>query len=212
MAETAKQVIADFASMVGGARILSTDWALTDFAGDLFNVSGSTHDPEIGGNWLDLLRGADIVDPCYVTYPLPTKKKTSHPDELVGGHMTTDPEGYVAIGGISYLMPLCKWHNHIARNGVAFQHEKTRMLKLFGYMQGEPLATFVARAPGPAEFRLVAVKGKKLVAAAVDLPIAMPKAVGAPASRSTDESFILLRRIVEDGVTRFVVEDASLPM
>ena len=210
MAETAEQTIANFASSVGGARILSTGWALTDFEGDLFNVSGSTHDPGIGGNWLDLLRDVGIVDLCYVTHPLPTKPKTAHPDKLVGGHMTTDPEGSVPIGGISYLMPLCKWHNNIARNGIAFQHEKTRMLKLFGYMQGEPLATFVARAPGPAEFRRVAVKGKKLVTAAVDAPIAMPKVAGALASRYSGGSFILFRRIDEGGVTSFVIEDASL--
>ncbi len=212
MAETAEQIIADFARMAGGARILSTGWALTDFAGDLFNVSGSTDDPDIGGNWLELLRDAEILDLCYVTHPVPTKPKTSHPDKLVGGHMTTDPEGYVPIGGISYLMPLCKWHNHIARNGIAFQHEKTRMLKLFGYMQGEPLATFVARAPGPAEFRLVAVKGKKLVTAAVDAPATKPMAASTLASQKTAGPFILFRRVIENGETRFVVEDASLPM
>jgi hypothetical protein len=210
MAMTAEEAIADFARNAGGARILSTDWEVTDFAEDLYNVSGSTHDPEIGGNWLDLLRDARILDPCYVTFPLPEEPGTSHPDKLVGGHMTTDPQGYVPIGGVSYLMPLCKWHNHIARNGIAFQHEKTRLLRLFGYMQGEPKATFMARAPGPAVFRLVAVDGNQLVTAPVDAPTASSIALGGSASPAAATSFILFRRIVEDGKTHFVVEDASL--
>jgi len=52
-------------------------------------------------------------------------------------------------------MPLCSWHNNKARDGVKFTHTSTKMLKLTGYMQGEPAATFQARLPSDDRFAIV---------------------------------------------------------
>ena len=43
------------------------------------------------------------------------------------------------------MMPLCKWHNSTARNGVAFTQRETRMLRLRGYMEGDSGTTFMMR-------------------------------------------------------------------
>jgi len=56
--------------------------------------------------------------------------------------MTTNINGIVTTGGVSYLMPLCKWHNHPARNDKAFEHDRTEMLLLRGFMQSDTALTF----------------------------------------------------------------------
>ena len=65
--------------------------------------------------------------------------------------MTPNSSGEVEQGGVSYLMPLCYWHNHTARNNKAFKHKETRMLKLTGFMEGETPITFSMRLPAEEE-------------------------------------------------------------
>lgn len=112
---------------------------------DVYNVSGSTADPKIGGkSWKQLLISNGINDDCYVTNHAPPSG-TSHADFSVGGHVTKNSDGKVKTGDISYLMPLCYWHNSTRRDGKAFKHTQTEMLKLEGFMKGDTGITFMAR-------------------------------------------------------------------
>jgi len=136
-----------------GKTLFSTGAKIVYFKGSLYNITGSTHDPQQvrdyeGENWKSLLvRKAELDDArCYVTN-LSAPKGSNHDNFAVGGHMTTNPDGEVEKGGISYLMPLCKWHNSTARNGEAFEHTETKMLRLTGFMEGETPTTFMARMP-----------------------------------------------------------------
>jgi hypothetical protein len=131
--------------------LLSTGAELVDYAGKLYNIKGSTKDPRAvdgsrGASWKRLFDGyADFSDACcYVTSPLP-EESSSHPEFAVGGHMTPNSSGIVEPGGVAYLMPLCKWHNSTARDGTAFSHSKTKMLKLTGFMEGDSAITFALR-------------------------------------------------------------------
>lgn len=125
--------------------LFSTGASKFTMSEDVYNVSGSTPDPPIGDRgWKQLLIDRGINDNCYVTNEKPPAG-SSHPKFSVGGHMTTNATGIVKPGGDSYLMPLCHWHNNPARNGKAFQHTKTEMLKLSGFMQGDTSTTFKAR-------------------------------------------------------------------
>lgn len=132
-------------------RITSTGAELVNFSAGLYNVTGSTDDPKRipdheNAAWKALLIAYGISDssPCYVTNP---GAEGSHPNFMVGGHMTTVQSGVVPVGGICYLMPLCKWHNSTSKDGTLFSHSETKMLKLTGYMQGELAATFALRLP-----------------------------------------------------------------
>ncbi|AFD28210.1 hypothetical protein [Deinococcus gobiensis] len=129
----------------------STGASAVDFSENLYNVIGSTDDPKRipdhkNEDWKPLfISVTGITDAqCYVTND-PPEKSSTHPQFIVGGHMTTDSNGYVKDGGTCYLMPLCKLHN--SHDGIAFEHTKKRMLKLTGYMKGELLATFQMRMP-----------------------------------------------------------------
>ena len=133
---------------------LSTGHEVVNYSGELFNVDGSTGDPEEvegheGSSWKNLLINAAELSSssCYVTNEEPPSG-TSHPNFSVGGHMTPNSDGIVPVGGETYLMPLCKWHNHPARNGKRFQHTESRMILLKGYMQGELAVTFDMRRKG----------------------------------------------------------------
>ena len=141
--------------------LLSTGAEVVNFSGDLFNVSGSTDDPPDvpgqDGSWKQLLKdkaGLSDGDSCYVTNVIP-EDDSSHPEFSVGGHMTTDPEGNVEVGGICYLMPLCFWHNSTSRDGERFEHSETKMLKLTGYMEGELATTFELRRPSHEPFAML---------------------------------------------------------
>ncbi len=143
-----------FIRRYAGAELLSTSAELVDFSDDLYNVTGSTEDLRAveghrGVSWKGLLsRFGDFASAsCYVTSPGP-EEPSSHPQFAVGGHMTPNRSGRVVAGGISYLMPLCKWHNSTARDGVAFEHGETRMLMLMGFMEGDTAVTFALRLPG----------------------------------------------------------------
>lgn len=138
--------------------LLSTSSNVIPYSGILYNVSGSTHDPEkvkgcINCSWIDLLEkeipGAK-AEYCYVENS-DASSKTSHfktgKNNVIGGHMTKDIDGHVDTGGTSYLMPLCAWDNNPVRNRTPFQVTNRRIVELGGYMLGEPYVTFAARAP-----------------------------------------------------------------
>lgn len=138
-------------------RLFSTGFEVVDFAGDLYNVRGSTGDPIPGDadSWKDLLEDeADLTGAeCYVTN-VTAPGESSHPEFRVGGHMTPNEDGNVPEGGDCYLMPLCSWHNHHTRE-ERFEHSEIRMLRLTGYMQDELFATFALRLPSPSPFALL---------------------------------------------------------
>ena len=69
--------------------------------------------------------------------------------------MTPNADGQVEIGADSYLMPLCSWHNHKNRDGVAFELNASRMLRLSGFLQSEIAATFLARLPSEERHSIV---------------------------------------------------------
>ncbi len=143
-----------FVRRYAGKALLSTSAELVDFSDDLYNVTGSTEDPKAveghrGVSWKGLLIrfGVPSDADCYVTAPA-APAPSNHPLFAVGGHMTPYSSGEVETGGISYLMPLCKWHNSTKRDGEPFTHVKTRMLALMGYMEGDTALTFALRLPG----------------------------------------------------------------
>lgn len=212
ISKQAQQLI-DFVQHNAGIRLFSTHADVVAFTGALYNVDGSSDDPEIDGyNWRSLLRERGVDGNCYVTNVQPPAD-TSHPDFSVGGHMTVNQDGSVPFGGECYLMPLCSWHNSKSRDGMAFEHVETQMLKLFGYMQHEPLATFSARMASSAKFALVPLTerdGAGLLSPPRlgDLPTEMFKQM------THDEQsgfFVLLRQHEEDGQTFYEIEDAKLP-
>ena len=152
--DSVSQAIADFVDRFQGIGIRSTGANVTDFDGILYNVDGSGVDPKIDGkHWKALLIGHGITGECCVTNQKPTKSST-HANFSVGGHMTENEDGSVEVGGKCYLMPLCHWHNSKARDGKPFEHTKTKMLQLSGYMQAEPLVTFMARMDHQNEFSI----------------------------------------------------------
>jgi len=135
-------------------RLFSTDWYTVEgFTDTLYNVEGSRNDPPIDGydSWKDILvRGAGLHDSeCYAPATVESKGSSHDADNnfMVGGHMTLSDVGDVPHGGTSYLMPLCKYHNHTTRNRVPFPVENKTVVALIGYMQGEHYATFAARLP-----------------------------------------------------------------
>ena len=199
-----------------GIGLLSTGARVVPYEGVLYNVVGSTDDPDIdGASWKQLLIRNGINGDCYVTDPLPDRAGTSHPGFDVGGHMTPSSDGQVARGETCYLMPLCKWHNSTQRDGTPFEHEETTMLELSGFMEGELAATFAARMPGDAEYRLVSVDGDTLSSRAIEAPLVdlfnvhRDTGVAAPGLPST---YLRFRRVEEGGVVRFVIDDVRLPI
>lgn len=143
-----------FLAMHRGSLIQSTRSRIVDYPDDLYNVTGSTPDPKAipgfkGYSWTRLLKSyPEFYEcSCYVTNTI-IGIAPSHPRFDVGGHMTPNRSGIVDEGGVSYLMPLCKWHNNPARNGVPFKHTKTKMLELSGFMQGDVALTFAMRLNG----------------------------------------------------------------
>jgi hypothetical protein len=144
-----------FIKRYSGIGLLSTGAELVEYAGKLYNVKGSTEDPKAvdgsrGASWKRLFdHYADFSEAnCYVTSPLPNEA-SNHPEFAVGGHMTPNSSGIVQPGGVTYLMPLCKWHNSTSRDGTAFSHAKTKMLKLTGFMEGDSAITFALRLENP---------------------------------------------------------------
>jgi hypothetical protein len=207
------QLLIDFVRKHEGMRLLSTSADVVEFTGVLFNVDGSSDDPEIDGySWRGLLRERGIDSDCYVTNIQPLGE-TSHANFSVGGHMTVNEDGSVASGGECYLMPLCSWHNSKARDGMAFEHTETRMLKLFGYMEQEPRATFSARMASDEEFVVVPLIERG--GAGLLFPPRLGNQPAAMLDRMADDEgpdfFVLMRQYVEDGQTFYRIEDTKLP-
>jgi hypothetical protein len=212
-----QQALADFYARYPGIGLLSTGARVVPYAGVLYNVEGSSIDPPLDPDgWKQLLLDNGIDGDCYVTHPLPEEGRgRSHPADSVGGHMTPDAEGRVETGGICYLMPLCKWHNHTRRNRTPFEHDETEMLELSGYMMADLAATFLARMPGEAEFRLVSVEGEALRVRAIDAPLVQLFNVHRDtgiADPALPRTYLRFRRVEEGGVVRFVIDDARLPI
>ena len=137
--------------------IETTGASVVSCSAGLYNVCGSTDDPpHVPGHenatWKGLLQAYKIDGQCYVTNP---GAEGTHPQFLVGGHMTTDAKGVVAPKGSCYLMPLCKWHNSTSKDGILFDHTETAMLQLTGYMVGELAVTFRLRMPNAAPYALL---------------------------------------------------------
>lgn len=151
--------IADFVNASKEQPLRSTGATVTEVGEDLYNVIGSTPDPKRIPNhdnepWKALfINLTEIINAqCYVTNDEPSGPST-HPQFLVGGHMTPDEDGIVVEGGTCYLMPLCKLHN--AHDGKAFTHTEKKMLKLTGYMLGELAVTFAMRLPNENPYALL---------------------------------------------------------
>lgn len=207
--EQLKQFVAQFSGM----RIQSTSAQVVSYTGGLYNVSGSTHDPKIGGQtWKTLLQAYGISGNCYANTPPPTGS-TSHPAFSVGGHVTQNSNGSVSTGGQCYLMPLCSWHNSTARDGMIFQHTQTQMLKLSGYMQSEPAATFLARMPGEAPLSLVFLGDNGLsyrnIVDEAEAPAKTLAAIDGP-SAAAGGPFLLLRQHSDGDTVTYTIEDSRL--
>lgn len=211
----AVQALTEFHQRYQGIHLQSTSATVTTYDGDLYNVTGSTTDPKIDNkSWKRLLTDNGINANCYVTAPLPGQRGTSHPGFNVGGHVTSDSDGEVETGETCYLMPMCFWHNSTARDGTAFSHPAaSNVLELSGYMQPEPAATFIARMPGAEPYALVGVEGEELVAQKIGAAEVQALRAGVKlmsGGKATPDYYLLFRQIEEDGVTRYVIEEAKL--
>lgn len=152
--------VRDFVKRSEVVGIQSTGADVVEYLPGLYNVSGSTGDPEripghFGKSWKQLLiqMGIGATSECYVSEPA-VGAGTTHPRFTVGGHMTPNSNGSVT-DGTCYLMPLCAWHNTSRRNGILFSHASTKMLRLTGYMEGELAATFQLRLFNSAPYALL---------------------------------------------------------
>lgn len=207
-----RQRLAEFVDRWGTIELFSTGSRLINFSGVLYNVDGSSDDPEINGeNWKGLLIANGINSNCYVSNETP--EGNSHPKFSVGGHMTPNEDGQVEFGADSYLMPLCSWHNNKSRDGVAFEHTKTLMLKLSGFMQGEIAATFMARLPSERRHAIVYTGGDEPMCA----NLSEPEADAAKRGHFPDDvlschprDFILFERVERDEQSKYVVTSSSL--
>lgn len=198
-------------------RLLSTGAEVVNYSGDLYNVAGSTPDPPAvpghsHSSWKILLKEmANLHEqtPCYVTNVDPPSD-SSHPLFKVGGHMTPNESGEVAHGGICYLMPLCSWHNSTRRNGVAFEHTQTKMLKLTGFMEGDSPITFRLRQPSLEPFALLLFDEDNQEWRTTNLPSDDPSTIKAATIKVSKKPLpfrVLLERL-EDGL---YIKDSLLP-
>jgi len=208
---------------VQGIKLFSTGAQLVNFTGNLYNVTGSTEDPKKipeheGDSWKKLLTDKGLGSSnCYVTNIEPTGK-SSHPDFSVGGHMTTRKSGIVEIGGISYLMPLCYWHNSTSRNEMAFEHTETKIIKLSGYMQGEIASSFMARYPSKKPHSLIFFDNKKgwkhkNLTSEEALSLNSKTSILNSICEHGSNTHVLLERVKEKGIKEpiFLLSDYQLP-
>lgn len=204
----------EFVKKWDGVELFSTGATLVNFTKDLYNVDGSSDDPKINGlAWKKLLIDRGVDGDCYVTNVKPPQK-SSHPDFSVGGHMTTNSDGSVAVGGVCYLMPLCSWHNSKARDGKAFSHEKTSMLKLTGFMQGDIAATFKARLNDGDVYSVVYPSDSELETQglpAINFANIMDFRLQKQATNGLPPHYVLFKRNEDNGRVYYVIEDAKLP-
>jgi hypothetical protein len=75
-----EQALKNFATRYQGIGLFSTGFSVVYYEGVIYNVEGSTDDPDIDGDsWKELLIRNGIDGNCYVTAPLPDREGTSHP-------------------------------------------------------------------------------------------------------------------------------------
>ena len=203
------ETLTHFASLYDGVVLESTDCEVVDYGGVLYNVRGSSDDPNLGGSWRGLLIRHGISGSCYVTEPAPDPSESTHPEFALGGHMTPNANGFVPTGETCYLMPLCHWHNSTGRDGMPFKHRQTRMLRLLGYMQDDTYASFAARLPGNVAGRIVRVEGDHLVVS--DLDSLQLQAIEVSDKAETTTPQLLFRRIEQDDRIQFRLEFSHSP-
>jgi hypothetical protein len=205
--------LSQFTAKFAGLNIQSTSAAVVDYSGDLYNVNGSTPDPKIDGKtWKRLLQFHGISGACFADTPA-APPGSSHPAFSVGGHVTPNASGDVPTGSSCYLMPLCYWHNGKGNDGKVFHHAQTRMLELFGYMQGEPAATYLARMGGAAPMSLVYVKQGGLSYRQIAAPSASPADMLRQAVGEDEEipgRFVLLARQGEGSGATYTIAESEL--
>ena len=210
--EEQKHFLTTFVDRWTNVELYSTGAQLVNFSGPLYNVDGSSSDPNVNNeSWKGLLLSHGIDAPCYVSNETPSGN--SHPSFSVGGHMTTDAEGQVETGDDTYLMPLCSWHNSKARDGVAFHLERTLMLKLSGFMQSEIPATFMARLPSEKRHSIVYTAGDSIRYANLSEPeadAARNRCLSEDVLSCKPKEFVLLERIQQDEITRYRVKSSSI--
>lgn len=207
-----RERLANFVDRWGKVELYSTGSQLINFSGVLYNVDGSSDDPQLNGeSWKGLLIANGINSACYVTNETPPGN--SHPKFSVGGHMTTNENGKVEFGADSYLMPLCSWHNSKARDGVPFEHTKTLMLKLSGFMEGELAATFLARLPSERRHAIVYSGGNEPMCS----NLSEPEARAAERGQFPDDvlscrpqDFILFERVERGEQSKYIIKSSSL--
>lgn len=210
-----RKKIQEFVELAQNNRIKSTKAEKVTVTDDLYNVDGSSDDPLVPGSkatsWLDLLEKNGITGNCYVTNcPAPPNK--SHPNDYLGGHMTTDPDGKVIDGGSCYLMPLCKWHNNTARNKQNFKHQnKDNMLELSGYMEDELAVTFMIRLPSNKPYALLYDTGEGWAFEDLSEEQAenLEAEVFSKINIAQTKEYVLIQRIGNDQVTH-IVRDCKL--
>lgn len=164
MAEmTEREYLRWFTALHLDNELLSTGASKVEFSGILYNVTNSSKDPKkipgynSNSSWTTIFYGETGLEneECYVTNQKPPEGKGNHPAFEAGGHMTTTKSGVVETGGITYIMPLCAWHNNPARNGKPFEHTKTTMVKLTGFMEGDTPLTFMMRLPSTEKYSVL---------------------------------------------------------
>lgn len=153
------ELIREFIAKLKSDGLGTTGATVKTITADLYNVEGSTDDPKKvpdheNESWKNLLISLvpeiTVDSKCYVT----NGGEGSHDNFSLGGHMTKESNGGV-INKTCYLMPLCYWHNNPARDGDKFEHTKTEMLELTGYMEGELNVTFELRLPSDQPFAVL---------------------------------------------------------
>ena len=123
--------------------------------------------------------------------------------------MALTRDGKIPHGGISYLMPLCAWHNSKARDGKNFEHTKTKMLELGGFMEGQTPFTFNMRRKDLGSHRIIVKTNKGWEVTAKDsLDGGTITDVTAKLSVSTRSPFIILS--LDRSKEKLIVTDANL--
>lgn len=193
---------------------------VTNVTAPVYNVSGSSSDPHIGGKaWAtlfnDTMNAAHAAFPaqCFVGPSAPSGG--NHNDYRVGGHMTYNSNNTVT-GGTCLLMPLCSWHNSTARNSQAFGPIQSTMVQLTGYQLAEPAALFEARLDGKAAHAIVyeTVDGR-LTFRTFDEPPEIGRAklfedAAVSAADGRPDTYVELRRVEADGRTAYEIVDSRV--
>lgn len=206
-----RELLAKFVDRWGQVELYSTGSQRINYPSVLYNVDGSSDDPNINGeSWKSLLILNGINSPCYVTNETP--EGNSHPGFNVGGHMTPNSDGRVEFGADSYLMPLCSWHNNKARDGEPFSHTNTLMLKLSGFMEGELAATFMSRLPSDKRHSIIYSGSDTLLCK----DLSEPEAKAAEDGQISEDvlschpqDFILMERVIHDAQPRYRIKMTS---